>query len=155
LKNNSLTRTDLHKLNNKLVSAWLKHFGAQINHWQTWTHKTHHSLDLRKATTFPLIIYSTPGHGTNTQMSFCPEIPHNWDSYGFGAHNFACRPPIEMKEKIVNLNNLTPDPSYGHNLCFKCPNGSCEPILNITFYKFSNNIRKSSIQWVLTPTIAF
>ncbi len=27
--------------------------------------------------------------------------------------------------------NLTPGPSFGHNLCFKCPNGSCELILNI------------------------
>jgi hypothetical protein len=27
--------------------------------------------------------------------------------------------------------NLTPNPSFGHNLCFKCPNGSCEPTLNI------------------------
>jgi hypothetical protein len=27
--------------------------------------------------------------------------------------------------------NLTPCPSFGHNLCFKCPNGSCEPILDI------------------------
>jgi hypothetical protein len=27
--------------------------------------------------------------------------------------------------------NLTPDLSFGHNLCFRCPNGSCEPILNI------------------------
>jgi len=27
--------------------------------------------------------------------------------------------------------NLTPCPSYGHNLCFRCPNGSCEPILDI------------------------
>ncbi len=27
--------------------------------------------------------------------------------------------------------NLTPDLSFGHNLCFKCPNTSCEPILNI------------------------
>ncbi len=23
--------------------------------------------------------------------------------------------------------NLTPDPSFGHNLCFGCPNGSCKP----------------------------
>jgi hypothetical protein len=29
------------------------------------------------------------------------------------------------------VTNLTPDLSFGHNLCFKCPNGSCEPILNI------------------------
>jgi hypothetical protein len=27
--------------------------------------------------------------------------------------------------------NLISDPSFGHNLCFKCPNGSCEPILDI------------------------
>jgi hypothetical protein len=27
--------------------------------------------------------------------------------------------------------NLTIGPSFSHNLCFKCPNGSCEPILDI------------------------
>jgi hypothetical protein len=27
--------------------------------------------------------------------------------------------------------NLTPNFPFGHNLCFKCPNGSCKPILNI------------------------
>ncbi len=27
--------------------------------------------------------------------------------------------------------NLILDPSFSHNLCLKCPNGSCEPILNI------------------------
>jgi hypothetical protein len=27
--------------------------------------------------------------------------------------------------------NLTPDPSFGHNLCLKCSNGSCELILDI------------------------
>jgi len=27
--------------------------------------------------------------------------------------------------------NLTPNPSFGHNLCFKCWNGQCETILNI------------------------
>jgi hypothetical protein len=26
---------------------------------------------------------------------------------------------------------LTPNFSFGHNLCFRCPNGSCEPILYI------------------------
>jgi len=29
------------------------------------------------------------------------------------------------------IGNLTPSPSFGHNLCFKHPNGLCEPILNI------------------------
>jgi hypothetical protein len=27
--------------------------------------------------------------------------------------------------------NLTPDPFFGHNLCFRCPNRSSEPILDI------------------------
>jgi hypothetical protein len=29
------------------------------------------------------------------------------------------------------IGNLTPDPSFGQNLCIKCPNGSCKPILDI------------------------
>jgi len=35
---------------------------------------------------------------------------------------------LVVKSQIVNL---TPDPSFGHNLCFRCPNGWCEPILDI------------------------
>jgi hypothetical protein len=27
--------------------------------------------------------------------------------------------------------NLISGPSFGHNLCFRCPNGSCKPILDI------------------------
>jgi hypothetical protein len=27
--------------------------------------------------------------------------------------------------------NLTPGPSFGHNLCLRCPNEQCEPILDI------------------------
>jgi hypothetical protein len=29
------------------------------------------------------------------------------------------------------IGNLTPNLSFGHNLCFKYPNGSCKPILDI------------------------
>ncbi len=29
------------------------------------------------------------------------------------------------------ITNLTPDPSFGHNLCLKCPNRSYKPILDI------------------------
>jgi hypothetical protein len=35
---------------------------------------------------------------------------------------------LMVKSQIANL---TPDPSFGHNLCLKCPNGSWEPILDI------------------------
>jgi hypothetical protein len=91
LTSNSPTHTDLHKPNNKLVNAYLNNFGARTSHMQTRTHKTHHSLDLKEATTFPLIVYFVPGHETSTQMSFCPETPkwepqnsQSWDSCNFG-----------------------------------------------------------------------
>jgi hypothetical protein len=35
--------------------------------------------------------------------------------------------------------NSTPDPSFGHNLCFRCPNEQCEPILD--------NYASRSFQW--------
>jgi hypothetical protein len=55
---------------------------------------------LGEASTFLFIIYSLPDHGTNTQMSFCPgspEIPIAGTLMTLGAHNFVCRPLIEMK----------------------------------------------------------
>jgi len=79
---------DLHKPNNKLVSVLLKHFGARTNHGQTWTYKTHRDPDLGEATTFPLIIYFVPDHGTNTQMSFCPSKWESQNSQSWGFHNF-------------------------------------------------------------------
>jgi hypothetical protein len=62
-----------------------------MNHGQTRTHKIHHGLDLGEATTFPLIVFSRPNHEANTQMSFCPGTP-----VILAAHNFVCRPPIEV-----------------------------------------------------------
>jgi hypothetical protein len=35
---------------------------------------------------------------------------------------------LVVKNQIVNL---TPGPSFGHNLCFRCSNGQCKPILDI------------------------
>jgi hypothetical protein len=32
--------------------------------------------------------------------------------------------------------NLTPGHSFGHNLCYKCPNGQCELILGIYVWRF-------------------
>jgi hypothetical protein len=83
-KHQLLTRTCTNQ-----TTSWLVHnlniFGARKNHEQTWTHKTHHNTDLGEATTFPLIIYSMAGHGTNIQMAFGPGIPtsQSWDSRDF------------------------------------------------------------------------
>ncbi len=76
-------------------------FGARTNHGQTQTHKTHHGPDLGEATTFPLIVYSMLVHGTNTQMTFCPETP-KWESrnsQSWDPHNFVCKLLIEMKSE--------------------------------------------------------
>jgi len=54
------------------------------------------------------------------------------------------------------IDNLTPDLSFGYNLCVKCPNGSYEPIFDIYVPRaFSNDIMNSLIWWVLTPAIVF
>ncbi len=84
LISNSIIHTDLHKPNNKSVSAYLEHFGAQ-------THKTHHGPNLGETITFPFIVDFVHGHGTSTQMSFCLETPkwesqnsQSWDFHNFG-----------------------------------------------------------------------
>ncbi len=48
------------------------------------------------------------------------------------------KPPTQVNQRDSGLlvvknqiGNLTLGPSFGHNLCFKYPNGSCEPILDI------------------------
>jgi hypothetical protein len=52
------------------------------------------------------------------------------------------------------IGNLTPNLSFGHNLCFKCPNEQCKPILASTFQDLSNDIKNATSHWVLTPEIA-
>jgi hypothetical protein len=64
--------------------------------------QTHHDLNLKEATTFPFIVFSMLGHGGCTQMSFClgsPEILKLGTSTTFEAHNFFCRPLIEVRFK--------------------------------------------------------
>ncbi len=60
-------------------TSWLMHswniFGARTNHGHTWIHKIHHGLDLKEATTFPLILFLMINHGGYIQMSFCPKTP--------------------------------------------------------------------------------
>jgi hypothetical protein len=70
-----------------------------MNHKQTRIHKIHHGPNLGEATTFPFIVYFVVGHMTNIQMTFCPgspEIPTTRTFAILGAHNFVCRPLIEI-----------------------------------------------------------
>jgi len=59
-----------------------------------------------EASTFPLIVYFMPGHGTSTKCHFVlglpsgnPKIPTTRISAILGAHNFVCKPSIEMKSE--------------------------------------------------------
>jgi hypothetical protein len=79
LTRKSITHTDLHKPNNKLVVCSWSNFGARTSHEQTRTHKTHHNPNLGEATTFPLIVFSMPSHEASTQISFCAGSP-KWES---------------------------------------------------------------------------
>jgi len=49
--------------------------------------------------------------------------------------------------------SLTPGPSFDHNLCCRCLNGSCEAIFDIYTSKPFQNIENTSRWGVLTPTI--
>jgi hypothetical protein len=55
--------------------------------------------------------------------------------------------------------SLTPGPSFAHNLGCKCPNDSCQAILDIytsrPFQRYKEHLNARSIQGVLTPTIVF
>jgi len=95
------TQTSTNQTTSCLVHNWST-FGAWTNHEQTRTHKIHHSLDLGEATIFPLIVFYVLHHRDNTQMSFCPEtpeIPKIGTLLTLEAHNFVCRPPIEVSSK--------------------------------------------------------
>jgi len=86
----------------KVVSAQLEHFWCQDEPQAIQTHKTHHALELGETTTFPFIVYFLPLHEAHIQMAFCPrspEIPTIRILATLGAHNFACRPLIEMRFK--------------------------------------------------------
>jgi len=50
--------------------------------------------------------------------------------------------------------SLTPDLSFGHNLCFKCPNEQCKPILNIYILRAFQWYKERHNHWILTPEIA-
>ncbi len=106
MTNNSITHVGLHKLNNKLVSAQLEHFGAQMNHGETRIHKIHHGPDLGETTTFPLQYTLCLATGLAPKCHFVSGPPSgSLEIFIVGtpttlkAHNFVHIPLIEMKSK--------------------------------------------------------
>ncbi len=94
-------------------------------------------------------IVSTKGEN-NERIRSWGTLPN---SQHFGGRGACWNLGMGTRKSDKQVDNLAIGPSFGHNLCFKCPNGSCEPILDIYILRTSNGIRNSSIQWVLTPTI--
>jgi hypothetical protein len=91
------------------------------------------------------------GWGLNQSCSPCPDlfnsVPHATCTQGNQVDS-----QLPMVESQIG--SLTLDLSFGHNLCWKCPNGSCEPILNIyASIIFSNGIKNSSRRGVLDCAI--
>ncbi len=68
------------------------------------------------------------GRGLNQSCSSHGELSN-------GVLHFTCmhRDRVDSQLLVVGsqTTNLTPSPSFDHNLCCKCPNGSCEAILDI------------------------
>jgi len=105
-------------------------------------------------------------------MYFEKQILIIWNNYEFSvlanykvkcvynqSKNCECVHIVELvviikRNNFVGIDNLTLDPFFGHNLCFKYPNGSCKPILNIyisrTFQWFKELFKSMS----LTPIIS-
>jgi len=50
--------------------------------------------------------------------------------------------------------NLTLGPSFGHNLCFRCSNGSCEPILDIYILRALQWYKELLKPFLFDPVIA-
>jgi hypothetical protein len=79
-------------------------FDARISHEQTQIHKTHHDPDLKEATTFPLLYSLCLAIGPTPKCHFVlgfpsggPEISKIGIPTTLEAHNFVCRPLIEVR----------------------------------------------------------
>jgi hypothetical protein len=157
LINTLITPTYLHKPNNKLVSLQLEHLWCTNEPRADMDSQDSPQPGLGEVTTFPLTVYYVPNHRTNTQMfpklglsqlwrpiTLCGDLQLKWrlkqscilhwersnnmSHTTYMQENRGDSRLLMVKSQIVNL---TSNPSFGHNLCSKYPNGSCEPILDI------------------------
>ncbi len=152
----SIIHTDLHKPNNKLVSAQLEHFWCTNEPWANTNSQYSPWLELGGTHHLPpySILCAQPrGQHPNVILSLDSHLRllKVRTFVILKAHNFVCKPSINVrfKEKLQLLSRafqqyvachlhasklgrfVTPDPSFGHNLYFKYSNGSYKPILDI------------------------
>jgi hypothetical protein len=72
------------------MHSWIT-FDARLSLGHTQTQKIHHNPNSRKATTFPVTIFSMISHGGYTQILKI-ETPDTLE-----AHKFLCKHPIEVR----------------------------------------------------------
>ncbi len=74
-----------------------------------------------------------------------------------GVSHFTCmhRNRVDSRFLVVEsqITSLTPGPSFNHNLYCRCPNGSCEAILDIYTSRTFQRYKKRLNAKCLTPTI--
>jgi hypothetical protein len=143
-----------------LVGIW-EHLWVLGQATGTLTHLTHHGLDSGEATTFPHIVYYAALCRGYIQMAIFLRTPKEesrnclgLESRHFGSSYLStansdwsevwtnvvallesfptpCHTPSGDVGKRSIPASLTPGPSFAHNLGYRCPNGSCEAILDI------------------------
>jgi hypothetical protein len=161
---------DLHKPNNKLVSAYLKHFWCTNEPWTNTDSQDSPQPELGGNHHFPpysiFCVWSQYQHPNVILfwdfqdgvpkflklrlsqlwrlITLCANLGLKWGSKKIYS---PCRDLFNNRWHVIcaqgnqsdswllvvgnQIGYLIPDLSFGHNLCFKCPNGSWEPILNI------------------------
>jgi len=82
------------------------------------------------------------GRGLNQSCSSPQELSNGVLHFAFTHRNRVDSWLLVVGSQIVSL---TPSPSFDHNLCCKCPNGSCEAILDIytsrPFQRYEEHLR--------------
>jgi hypothetical protein len=73
-------------------------------------------------------------------ITFCSDLWLGWGllqtcsfrrELSKGVSHSTCTHRGRVDSRLLMVGNLTPSFSFCHNLCYKCPNGSCEPIFDI------------------------
>jgi hypothetical protein len=166
----SITHTDLHKPNNKLVSVWLEHFWctdkpqANTNSqdsprprfggshhlppysiFYAWPWGQHPNVILSKdsqvgAPKFPKLVLPrlwgpiTLCVDLRLRWGLKQSCSTHWELFK-GMWHATCTQGNQGDSWLLvvesQIANLTLGPSFGHNLCFKYPNGPYEHILDI------------------------
>jgi hypothetical protein len=84
--------------------------------------------------------------------------PHRELSNAMLHSQIGCREEVDSWLLVIGSQNWrtpessTPGPSFGHNLCFRCPNEQCEPILDIYTSRAFHWYKERNKPWSFDPS---